>query len=162
MKFLKIILLFLSILIVVFLPMTLMKSYEFTNILIKMNTFNKIKISIDSLQIERFVYADGTVSSPFYIVHNDSLGLSLTIRDSDGLLGDKGHNQLEKHFEEYIIHNNDSIWIWYTSSLPPLYAKGKDDILSYERILFPFFLNTFLSFVGVYLIIWQIRRWIKG
>ena len=142
-------------------PMSLMKSYELTNILIKINSFSKIKIRIDSLQTENFIYSDGTVSSPYYIIHNDSLDLSLTIRDSDGLFGDKGENQMEKHFEEYTRQNGDSIWIWYNSSVKPIYAKGKNDVLSYKRILLPFFFNISLSIIGIYIIVWQIRRWIK-
>lgn len=92
------------------------------------------------MQTETITYSNGTVSSLYYIIHNDSLDLSLIIRDSDRLFGDKGENRMEKHFEEYTRQNGDSIWIWYNSSVKPLYAKGKNDVLSYKGILLPFFL----------------------
>jgi len=123
----KILLSFLSLLILTISPFALRDSVDVFESIIVANDYRKIKLKIDSTSTFTPISVEGGNSSSLYYFYNFDKNLKIELSDQNNIITENKENrgvelnQAFRQMEEY----GDSIWIWYHPSAKPSLAMEK-------------------------------------
>lgn len=145
--------------ITLFSPLFIYKSIVYGKNIYYARNYVKIKIKVDSVQVEANNAGDGNIATGVHHIYNYENNLKFSFTDRTGnVIGDDG---VIPDMYNYMIQHHDSILIWYNPKAEIKYAREEENVYSITEDFIHLVINGILVIIAIFHIRWQVQYYKK-